>query len=74
MLKSCKLWVGMGVGFDISAMSTYAPICQNRIEICHHMNTRYPNDKGGKELRGNEGDIGSQQAQLVQLDPSLQED
>ena len=44
------------------------------IEICHHMDTRYPNDKGGKELRGNEGDIGSQQAQLVQLDPSLQED
>jgi len=67
----------MGMGFDISAMSTYVrmrKVSEYRIEICHHMNTRYPNDKGGKELRGNEGDIGSQQAQLVQLDPSLQED
>ena len=65
----------MGMGCDISAMSTYVrKVSEYRIEICHHMNTRYPNDKGGKELRGNEGDIGSQQAQLVQLDPSLQED
>ena len=44
-----------------------------KIEICHHMNPRNPNDKAGKELGVDQGDVGSQQAQLLQCDLSLQE-
>ena len=41
---------------------------------CDHINSGYPNDKAGKELGGDGGDVGAEQAQLLEVGLLLQEE
>ena len=41
---------------------------------CDHINLGYPNHKAGKELGGDGGDVGAEQAQLLEVGLLLQEE
>lgn len=44
------------------------------MNLCDHINSGYPNHKAGKELGGDGGDVGAEQAQLLEVDLLLQEE